>query len=164
MNDNFFSLLAKLLDLKNLPEDLLWELWDQHFTRRPKNFSREMLISRISHKMQEAYLDEFCDQQRMQVQARAMKLEARKRRRKAIAQFFTELIPAMGFGRDTISMRKFKILWLSGLARCVEKADGKSLLVIEFPNHSSLVIEPFQAELLDGGYPESTARLHRADR
>ena len=163
MNDNCHCLSVKIASLQSLPEEVLWELFDHHFTRRPNNFNREMLISRIAHKMQEIYFDEQRDQQRMQAQARAVAFEALKRERKALAQFFSELLPAMGFTRDAASMRKFNNLWLSGLVSCVEKADGKFELVTEFPHHSLVVIEPFQAELLERG-AASIARFRRAGR
>lgn len=47
------SLVAQLAALPTLPLDRLWELWDQHYSRRPIRVNRRYLEARIAYRLQE---------------------------------------------------------------------------------------------------------------
>jgi len=50
------SVAAQLAALPGLPQDRLWVLWDEHFTRRPKRVQRRYLEARLAYRLQEIAL------------------------------------------------------------------------------------------------------------
>ena len=50
------TLAARVASLPKLPMKELWQLWDQHFPRRPTHHHRGYIESRVAFKIQEAVL------------------------------------------------------------------------------------------------------------
>jgi len=50
------TLAARVASLPKLPMKELWQLWDQHFPRRPTHHHRGYIESRVAFKIQEAAL------------------------------------------------------------------------------------------------------------
>ena len=50
------TLAARVASLPQLPMKELWQLWDQHFPRRPSHNNRNYIEGRVAFKIQEAAL------------------------------------------------------------------------------------------------------------
>ena len=50
------AIAAQLAALPELPQDQLWAMWDQHFSRRPKRVHRRYLEARLAYRLQERAL------------------------------------------------------------------------------------------------------------
>lgn len=47
------TIAAQLAALSDIPQDHLWALWDEHFSRRPKRVHRRYLEARLAYRLQE---------------------------------------------------------------------------------------------------------------
>ena len=50
------SIPARLAALPTIPLERLWQLWDEHFPRRPQKVTRRTLEARLAHRLQEVAL------------------------------------------------------------------------------------------------------------
>ncbi|MBX3692677.1 DUF2924 domain-containing protein [Dokdonella sp.] len=50
------TLAARLAALPTMPMERLWQLWDEHFPRRPQKVTRRTLEARLAHRLQEVEL------------------------------------------------------------------------------------------------------------
>ena len=50
------TLTARLAALPTLQMERLWQLWDEHFPRRPQKVTRRVLEARLAHRLQEVEL------------------------------------------------------------------------------------------------------------
>jgi hypothetical protein len=48
------TIAAQLAALPTMPMKDLWQLWDNHFPRRPGTWNRDYVTSRVAYKIQEA--------------------------------------------------------------------------------------------------------------
>ena len=51
---NTSTVAAQLAALPTMPMKDLWQLWDNHFPRRPGTWNRDYVTSRVAYKIQEA--------------------------------------------------------------------------------------------------------------